>query len=122
MHGAQFNKGQTRGLPEQKIAGHATVVIEELRCTGGASETTTPSQKTTGGSGCSWPDGLTLPTAQSPEKTPHGCAAGRDVVRVVASRAVQSTGGNPPNPPCKPFVEPRVDGVCASGEGTRLRH
>jgi len=32
-------------FPEQKIAGQATVGIEELRCTGGSGETTTPARK-----------------------------------------------------------------------------
>jgi hypothetical protein len=32
-------------FPQQKIAGHAAVGIEELRCTGGAGETTTPAGK-----------------------------------------------------------------------------
>jgi hypothetical protein len=44
-HGAKFNTGQTRGFPRQKIAGHAAVGIEELRCTGGACETTTQAEK-----------------------------------------------------------------------------
>jgi len=42
MHGAEFNRGQTTGFSKEKIAGHAKVGIEELRCTGGAGETTTP--------------------------------------------------------------------------------
>jgi hypothetical protein len=45
MRSAEFNMRQTRGFPEQKIAGHAKVGIEELRCTGGAGETTTPARK-----------------------------------------------------------------------------
>jgi hypothetical protein len=31
-----------QGFFKEKIAGHAKVGIEELRCTGGAGETTTP--------------------------------------------------------------------------------
>ena len=42
MHGAEFNRGQAPGFFKEKIAGHAKVGIEELRCTGGAGETTTP--------------------------------------------------------------------------------
>ena len=42
---ARFNRGQTRGIPQQKIAGYATVGIKELRCTGGAGETTTRGRK-----------------------------------------------------------------------------
>jgi len=45
MHSAPFNKRQTRGFPRKKIAGHAAVGIEELRCTVGAGETTTPARK-----------------------------------------------------------------------------
>ena len=40
MHGAEFNRGQTQGFFKEKIAGHAKVGIEELRCTGGAGEAT----------------------------------------------------------------------------------
>ena len=42
MHCAEFNRGQTRGFLKENIAGHAKVGIAELRCTGGAGETTTP--------------------------------------------------------------------------------
>jgi len=39
---AQFNIGQTRGFSREMIVGHAAVGIQELRCTGGAGETTIP--------------------------------------------------------------------------------
>ena len=44
MHGAEFNRGQTKGFLKENIVGHAKVDIEELRCTGGAGETTTPTE------------------------------------------------------------------------------
>jgi hypothetical protein len=45
MRCAQSNRGQTSGFPQEMIAEHGTVGIEELRCTGGAGETTTPARK-----------------------------------------------------------------------------
>ena len=38
MHGAEFNRRQTGGFLQERIVGHSTVGIEELRCTGGADE------------------------------------------------------------------------------------
>jgi hypothetical protein len=40
----KFNTGQTRGFLEEMIVGHAAVGIQELRCTGGAGETTIPKE------------------------------------------------------------------------------
>jgi hypothetical protein len=48
LYCAQSNREQTRSFPEQKIAEKATVGIEELRCTGGDGETTTPGRKRQG--------------------------------------------------------------------------
>jgi hypothetical protein len=45
MRSAEFNRRQTRGFPEQKITGQATDGIVELRCTGGAGETTTSARR-----------------------------------------------------------------------------
>jgi hypothetical protein len=45
MHGAEFNRRQTGGFLQERIVGHATVGIEELRCTGGADEITTARER-----------------------------------------------------------------------------
>jgi len=55
-----------------------------------------PNRITTGGSGCSRPDGLTLPISQPPEETPQECMAGRDAVRVCQNREFKPTTGISP--------------------------
>src|SRR5882757_369570 len=98
MHGAEFNGRQTGGFLQEKIIGHATVGNDELRCTGGADEITTPFKKTAGGSGCSRPGGLTLAARQFPEEKPQKCEAGRDAVRSLQSREVKFSRWNPQDP------------------------
>jgi hypothetical protein len=101
MYYAQFNRGQTRGfsLAEDCWASngwHRGVRVHRRRW-----RNHNPGQKTTGGSGCSRPYGLTLPTAPSPEKTPQGRAVGRDAVRIAESREVMSAGERPSDHPPK---------------------
>src|SRR5260370_37576863 len=101
MHYAQFNRRQTRGFPRGEDCRasngwHRGVKVHRRRWRNPNS-----SQRTTGGSGCSRPDGLTVPTAASLEETPQGSAVGRDAVRITECREVTAASERPSDRPPK---------------------
>jgi hypothetical protein len=84
MHCAGSIGDTQQGFLKENIAGHAEVGIEELRCTGGAGETTTPYNDR-------WKWLLTAPRINSPDLP----APGRNAPRVLSR---SRCGANLPEP------------------------